>query len=222
MSQFLPETQAPPEQPGFSGVPDAPAPAGPADTALMQRVLAAAAQNPNLIPASFMAYMIDWIQTQRLVIPISQVFGWQRVVSGVATVFGRAGSVVAVSGDYSADKVTNAADKASAATQAFSAAIGTAPAVSQTAGLALGSAFQNTLGYDVLLVVALNVTVNTSGVLKVGVGPTNTPTQQTIMTGVTTTGQMFIPIYLPKDYYALLSTTGTITLAIDGQVAYPV
>jgi len=98
----------------------------------------------------------------------------------------------------------------------------TAPPVSAASTLALGTAYQNALNYDVLLLVCLNVTVNTSGVLKLGVGPTSTPTQQNIVSGVTTTGQWFIPIYLPSSYYALLSTTGTITVAIDGQIAMPV
>lgn len=48
------------------------------DIALMQRVLTAAVNNPNLIPENFMAYMLDWIQTQRLNIPIGQVFGFPR------------------------------------------------------------------------------------------------------------------------------------------------
>lgn len=47
-----------------------------ADIALMQRVLAAASRNPNLIPADFMSYLLDWIQTQRLQVPIGQVFGF--------------------------------------------------------------------------------------------------------------------------------------------------
>ena len=47
-----------------------------ADVALMQRVLSAASNTPNLIPPDFMAYILDWIQTQRLNIPIGQVFGY--------------------------------------------------------------------------------------------------------------------------------------------------
>lgn len=43
----------------------------------------------------------------------------------VTSVFGRTGAVVATNGDYTADQVTNAADKASASTQAFTGAITT-------------------------------------------------------------------------------------------------
>ena len=46
------------------------------DIALMQRVLRAAAQNPNLIPDIFMPYVVDFVQTSRLQIPIGQVPGF--------------------------------------------------------------------------------------------------------------------------------------------------
>lgn len=48
------------------------------DIALMQRVFAAAIRNPNLIPSDFMSYLVDFIQTQRLDVPIGQVFGYQQ------------------------------------------------------------------------------------------------------------------------------------------------
>jgi hypothetical protein len=48
-----------------------------ADIALMQRVLAAASRNVNLIPSDFMAYIVDFIQTSRLQIPIGQVPGFK-------------------------------------------------------------------------------------------------------------------------------------------------
>lgn len=55
-----------------------------ADIALMQRVLSAASRNPNLIPADFMSYVLDWIQTQRLQIPVGQVFGYPKATRTVA------------------------------------------------------------------------------------------------------------------------------------------
>lgn len=42
----------------------------------MQRVLSAAAANPSQIPKTFMPYVIDSIQTQRLTIPIGQITGF--------------------------------------------------------------------------------------------------------------------------------------------------
>lgn len=96
------------------------------------------------------------------------------------------------------------------------------PAASSSSTLALGTAYQNTLGYDVFLTIYLSVTANVSGVIKLGVGPTATPTQQTLISGVTATGIWTIPIMLPDQYYALLSNTGTITVTVDGQIAMPI
>jgi hypothetical protein len=64
------------------------------DIALMQRVLSAASRNPNLIPTDFMAYLIDYVQTSRLSIPIGQVFGWQRVSTQIITDFAQIPSPV--------------------------------------------------------------------------------------------------------------------------------
>ena len=100
----------------------------------------------------------------------------------------------------------------------------TAPAVSSSSTLALGTAYQNALGYDAVLTVYVSVTAATLGSLLLGVGSTNTPTQQTIVSSLTVGAVTIIavPIYLPTGYYALLSTGGTITAAISGQIAMPV
>lgn len=210
------------------------------------------------------------------------------ITSAITSVFGRTGTVVATTGDYTAAQVTNAADVSSGTIALVGAAgtpikytatatttgtaivdlitaggtaeiimtaagtlnvgfpgvtgnvlsimrggstantlvlqnggVATAPAASSTPTLALGTAYQNVLGYDILLTVYLNITVNTSGVVKLGVGPTTTPTQQTIITGSVLTGIVPIPIWLPNQYYALLSISGTITDAIIGQIAMP-
>lgn len=106
----------------------------------------------------------------------------------------------------------------------FKKNIATAPGVSQTAALAVGTAFQNTLGYDVVLTVYLSVTAATSASILLGVGTTTTPTQQTIVNGFTTAIEQIVPvtIYLPAAYYAKLSTSGTITQTISGQQIMPV
>lgn len=100
------------------------------------------------------------------------------------------------------------------------ASLSTAPAASQSAGLTLGAAYQNPFGYDVVLVVYLNITVNAGGNVQCGVGPTNTPTQQTLLTGLAVLGFLPVTMYLPKNYYALLSAT--VTASIMGQQAFPV
>lgn len=108
------------------------------------------------------------------------------------------------------------------ALEAFGLMASGGPTASEASTLALGTAYQHSTTKAVLLLICLNVTVNTSGVLKLGVGSTNTPTQQTIVSGVTATGQWFIPIFLPAGFYTLLSTAGTITVAVDGQIAMSV
>ena len=100
--------------------------------------------------------------------------------------------------------------------------ISTAPAAAASASVTLGTAFQNTLGYDVMLIVYVAITSNTSLVVKLGVGPTSTPGQVTIITGETLTGMIPIPIYLPNNYYALLSYTGTGSIAIMGSMTMPI
>lgn len=100
----------------------------------------------------------------------------------------------------------------------------TAPAASQSSALVIGTAFQNTLGYDVVLTVYLAVASATTANILLGVGPTATPTQQTIVNGLSLLALGIIPvtIYLPSGYFALLSTTGTISVSISGQQIMPV
>jgi len=76
LSQFLPEGGSGAPPPGQTSLTPANPNVTQEDVALMQRVLRAAAQNPNLIPDEFMAYMVDYVQTAGLVIPIGQVFGF--------------------------------------------------------------------------------------------------------------------------------------------------
>jgi len=83
--------------------------------------------------------------------------------------------------------------------------------------LSAGTAFHNTLSYDVWLTVYLAVTANTSLVVADGVGATNTPTQTTVITGTVATGIVPIRVKIPSLYYRLLTISGTVTDAIVGQ-----
>ena len=105
-----------------------------------------------------------------------------------------------------------------------SGSITTAPPVSASSTLVVGTAYQNTLGYDIVLTVYLSVTAATTASILLGVGTTTTPTQQTIVSSLTTAAIVVIPvtIYLPNNYYAKLSTSGTITQTISGQQAMAV
>lgn len=104
-----------------------------------------------------------------------------------------------------------------------SGSITTAPAASQSSSITLGTAYQNPFGYDVVLTVYLAITAATAGSIAVGVGPTSTPTQQNVVTGLTLAALNIVPItiYLPTGYYALLSLN-TVTATISGQQAMPV
>lgn len=105
-----------------------------------------------------------------------------------------------------------------------SGSLTTAPPVSASSTLAVGTAYQNTLGYDIVLTVYLSVTAATTASILLGVGTTTTPTQQTIVSSLTTASTLIVPvtIYLPNNYYAKLSTSGTITQTISGQQAMAV
>jgi hypothetical protein len=101
--------------------------------------------------------------------------------------------------------------------------LSTAPANSQNATLEIGTPYQNTLGYDILLTVYLTVASASSANILLGVGSTNTPAYQYLVQDFTITNTIIpIPIYLPANYYALLNTSGTIDVDISGQQAIPV
>jgi hypothetical protein len=87
MSMFLPEGSAQQPSQGVASITPANPETTQEDIALMQRVLAAASRNPNLIPTDFMAYVFDFIQTSRLGIPIGQVFGFEKFVSTQVSIF---------------------------------------------------------------------------------------------------------------------------------------
>ena len=97
----------------------------------------------------------------------------------------------------------------------------TAPANSSGSSLSLGSNFQNTTGTDILLTVFISVSAATSASILSGVGSASSPTQQTIVSGLTLAALNIItvPLYIPSGYYALVSTSGTITASISGQQA---
>jgi hypothetical protein len=81
----------------------------------------------------------------------------------------------------------------------------------------IGTAFHNSLTYDVWHTIYLAVTANTSLVVQDGVGTTVTPVQTTIITGTLATGIVPIRVKIPANYYRLLSVSGTATDAIVGQ-----
>lgn len=99
--------------------------------------------------------------------------------------------------------------------------IATTPVASSSSSLTLGNAYQNTQPYDILLTVYIGVTLATSGNITSGVASSATPAQQTLISGLTLSSLTIIPVvvYVPSLFYALISTTGTITASILGQQA---
>jgi hypothetical protein len=102
------------------------------DIAIMQRVLSAAAQNPSMIPESFMAYVLDWLQINNLQIPIKQVFGYQDSVGSIVS--------EALAGQFVASSATGAG---SSSGSPVTGAVG--PAVS---GLVSGGKYVVWYGYN--------------------------------------------------------------------------
>ena len=104
----------------------------------------------------------------------------------------------------------------------LNSSLATTPANSASASLSVGTAYQNTAAYDVVVTVYLIISGASSGSLLLGVGSTITPSQQTIVNSSSTNGYLAIPIYIPAGYYAKLSTSGTITATISGQMTMAV
>ena len=117
-----------------------------------------------------------------------------------------------------------AASQTLCADSSNSGSITTAPPASSTSSIVLGSAFQNPYGYDILATVYLSVTAATADTISLGVGPTSSPTQSNILSGLTVAGLTVIPvpIYIPSQYYALLTVGGSVTASISGQIQIPV
>jgi hypothetical protein len=123
------------------------------------------------------------------------------------------------SGGYTGVPVTNIFQNISSTGQQ---GLNTSPSNSQDSSLSLGSAYLNPFGYDVMLTIYINITVSAGASILCGVGNTSTPTQQTIYNSLSVTGIIPVSVYLPVGYYALISTSGTITAAITGQQVTPV
>lgn len=97
-----------------------------------------------------------------------------------------------------------------------SGTIRTAPPSSHTAlgafasSLTLGTAVQNTTGYDILVTIIISVTAAVSANFAVGVGSTSTPTKDNILPSAISVAETFsVSILVPYNYYLLLDKNGT-------------
>jgi hypothetical protein len=122
-------------------------------------------------------------------------------------------------GDFCVDVDTPALYQAGAADDSHWVQLGGsfAPPDSHTAtaafgAVALGTPIQNTLGYDVIVNLAIPVTASTGGSLNSGVGPSATPTVDAITPALAAATVVYVSQYVPDGYYLSVTSTGTITL----------
>jgi pectin methylesterase-like acyl-CoA thioesterase len=98
-------------------------------------------------------------------------------------------------------------------------ALSTAP-VDSTAGtsafgsIAVSTALQNTTGYDILVNVSVSVSSSITATIVLGVGPTSTPTTDTVVPSFTVAAATVYSFsaVVPNNYYVLVDTTGTISV----------
>jgi len=105
-------------------------------------------------------------------------------------------------------------------TQTILGDIATAPVASSTAtstlgAITLGTALQNTTGYDILVNYAISVTSSTTATIVLGVGSTSTPSTDTVVASFSTATPVIYTLtaLVPNNYYVLIDTTGTIVVA---------
>ena len=144
-----------------------------------------------------------------------------------------AGTGISVSSPAGAVTVTNAgvtslvagvnvavsASDGAVTVSAASVGVITAPANSASVSASVNVSIQNTTGYDANLGLYLSVASASVATVNVGVGSASTPTVYPIVTGYTTAAANFFPItvYVPSGYYALVTTSGTISDSLKAQ-----
>lgn len=101
----------------------------------------------------------------------------------------------------------------------LTSSIRTAPPSSNVASsgfgpITIGTALQNSIGYNLLVNISVNVTVATSATITLGVGSSSTPTVNTVVNtfSVAATTIYNFSAIVPASYYLLVNTTGTITV----------
>ena len=80
--------------------------------------------------------------------------------------------------------------------------------------LTLGATTQNTLGYEILVNVSIDVTAAAGATIVLGVGPSTPPVTNAVTDSFTTSGQLIsLSAIVPAGYYILVDTTGSPTIA---------
>lgn len=81
--------------------------------------------------------------------------------------------------------------------------------------LTVGTSKQNTLGYDILVNIAVTVSSATTATITLGVGSTSSPTINTVIPSFTVAASTIYTFsaIVPQNYYVLVNDTGTITIS---------
>ena len=97
------------------------------------------------------------------------------------------------------------------------------PPASAVFAAAISAGVHNTLSYDILVTGAINYTAAVAGAtVTLGVGPTTTPTQQTLATINAALAQVLpFSAVVPAGYYLALGTTGTVTIGTINAIGTP-
>jgi hypothetical protein len=96
----------------------------------------------------------------------------------------------------------------------------TAPVNSSTAtsafgSISVGTAKQNTLGYDIYIIGEISTGgILTSGTFAIGVSTSATPTTNTFTSTHNSGDKVAFTAYLPNNYYILIQQTGTLTTSV--------
>ena len=77
-----------------------------------------------------------------------------------------------------------------------------------------GTSVQNTTGYNLLVNICVDVSVATTATLVLGVGPSSSPTTNTVIPSFTvgSVTKFTFSAIVPNNYFVLVDTTGTITV----------
>jgi hypothetical protein len=93
-------------------------------------------------------------------------------------------------------------------------AVASSSATSTFGSLVVGTARQNTSTHAIMVNVSMVITAATNATIVLGIGSTNTPTTNTVVTtfSTATTETFSFFGFVPAGYYMLVNTTGTITV----------
>lgn len=85
--------------------------------------------------------------------------------------------------------------------------------------LALNTAKQNTVGYDIMIIYSISVTPTTTASLEIGTDLTNVVATNPFILDFTTSQQFLIPILVPAGYWVKVANVGAVTVVSENTFA---